>query len=203
MPGRRVHGEPEKAVHHYAAQNYERIARAFVQSAQERITGGPNPGRDSSRPTIVIKKGSEFSEPFLSCDEKPISDAAIRHFRCAINLVRGASEASPVSTTISPFARSKTGTCAAECQFAPRLLSPLSLITLIKAITHIRSPGVRGLNADCIKSIKFPLFQNKFTRVELAPSQLPDFRAIKRLALFKRSDPIKSRILTAVAYTQL
>ena len=36
---RRVHGGPEKAVHHYAAENYERIAQAFIQCAQALVPG--------------------------------------------------------------------------------------------------------------------------------------------------------------------
>jgi MOSC domain-containing protein YiiM len=35
----RVHGGPEKAVHQYAAQNYERLAQAFTQSASQLVTG--------------------------------------------------------------------------------------------------------------------------------------------------------------------
>lgn len=36
---RRVHGGPEKAVHHYAAENYELLAQAFAQCAHELIPG--------------------------------------------------------------------------------------------------------------------------------------------------------------------
>jgi len=36
---RRVHGGPEKAVHQYAAQNYERLAQAFPDSAAELKAG--------------------------------------------------------------------------------------------------------------------------------------------------------------------
>ncbi|VVP16136.1 Protein YiiM [Pseudomonas fluorescens] len=35
----RVHGGPEKAVHHYAAQNYQRLAQAFVPSAGQLVAG--------------------------------------------------------------------------------------------------------------------------------------------------------------------
>ena len=35
----RVHGGPEKAVHQYAAQNYERLAQAFPDSAPELMAG--------------------------------------------------------------------------------------------------------------------------------------------------------------------
>lgn len=35
----RVHGGPEKALHQYAAQNYERLAQAFAHSAPELIPG--------------------------------------------------------------------------------------------------------------------------------------------------------------------
>lgn len=35
----RVHGGPEKAVHQYAAQNYERLAQAFPQSAAALVVG--------------------------------------------------------------------------------------------------------------------------------------------------------------------
>jgi MOSC domain-containing protein YiiM len=35
----RVHGGPEKAVHQYAAQNYERLAQAFAQSAPQLVAG--------------------------------------------------------------------------------------------------------------------------------------------------------------------
>jgi MOSC domain-containing protein YiiM len=35
----RIHGGPEKAVHHYAAQNYERIALEFRQCAEALIPG--------------------------------------------------------------------------------------------------------------------------------------------------------------------
>ncbi|MNH83882.1 6-N-hydroxylaminopurine resistance protein [compost metagenome] len=35
----RVHGGPEKAVHQYAAQNYERLAQAFPHSAPELMAG--------------------------------------------------------------------------------------------------------------------------------------------------------------------
>jgi MOSC domain-containing protein YiiM len=35
----RVHGGPEKAVHQYAAQHYERLAQAFAQSAAELVPG--------------------------------------------------------------------------------------------------------------------------------------------------------------------
>ncbi|MDZ4327044.1 MAG: MOSC domain-containing protein [Pseudomonas sp.] len=36
---RRVHGGPEKAVHHYAAENYQRLAQAFAHCAPELIPG--------------------------------------------------------------------------------------------------------------------------------------------------------------------
>jgi MOSC domain-containing protein YiiM len=35
----RVHGGPEKALHHYAAQHYERLAQAFTHSAGQLVTG--------------------------------------------------------------------------------------------------------------------------------------------------------------------
>jgi MOSC domain-containing protein YiiM len=35
----RVHGGPEKAVHHYAAENYQRLALAFAHCAHELIPG--------------------------------------------------------------------------------------------------------------------------------------------------------------------
>lgn len=35
----RVHGGPEKAVHHYAAENYGRLAQAFPHSAQALVPG--------------------------------------------------------------------------------------------------------------------------------------------------------------------
>jgi MOSC domain-containing protein YiiM len=35
----RVHGGPEKAIHQYAAQNYERLAQAFPDSASQLVAG--------------------------------------------------------------------------------------------------------------------------------------------------------------------
>lgn len=35
----RVHGGPEKALHHYAAQHYERLAQAFTHSAGQLVAG--------------------------------------------------------------------------------------------------------------------------------------------------------------------
>ncbi|HEF4761939.1 TPA: MOSC domain-containing protein [Pseudomonas putida] len=35
----RVHGGPEKAVHQYAAQNYERLAQAFIHCAPQLVAG--------------------------------------------------------------------------------------------------------------------------------------------------------------------
>ncbi|KVQ05159.1 hypothetical protein WJ99_00760 [Burkholderia ubonensis] len=35
----RVHGGPEKAVHHYAAENYAQLAQAFPDSAPELVPG--------------------------------------------------------------------------------------------------------------------------------------------------------------------
>ncbi|KVX80892.1 MOSC domain-containing protein [Burkholderia ubonensis] len=35
----RVHGGPEKAIHHYAAENYEQLAQAFPDSASELVQG--------------------------------------------------------------------------------------------------------------------------------------------------------------------
>lgn len=74
---RRVHGGPEKAVHHYAAQNYERIARAFAQSAQALIPGslGENiSARDLSECNVhigdVFQIGSavlQVSQPRSPC----------------------------------------------------------------------------------------------------------------------------------------